>query len=120
MKRLAVWRDRRLLGHLTGSGSAIRFRYEAEVVEQFGIGRPIISMSLPMSTSAFSERQCRPFFDGLSRKVKHGASSRMTWELPRFRNGPYRDGNSVKRTDALRTMLVKPGGPWALQHASLR
>ncbi len=65
MKRLAVWRDQRLLGYLTGTGSAIRFRYEAEVVEQFGLGRPIISMSLPTSTSAFSDRQCRPFFDGL-------------------------------------------------------
>ena len=65
MKRLAVWRDQRLLGYLTGTGSTIRFRYEAEVVEQFGLGRPIISMSLPTSTSVFSDRQCRPFFDGL-------------------------------------------------------
>jgi serine/threonine-protein kinase HipA len=65
MKQLAVWRDQCLLGYITGSGSAIRFRYEAQVVEQFGLGRPIISMSLPTSTSAFSDRQCRPFFDGL-------------------------------------------------------
>ena len=65
MKQLAVWRDRRLLGYLTGSGSTIRFRYATEAVEQFGLGRPIISMSLPTSTSAFSDRLCRPFFDGL-------------------------------------------------------
>ena len=65
MKRLAVWRDQRLLGYLASTGSTIRFRYESEVVEQFGLGRPIISMSLPTSASAFSDRQCRPFFDGL-------------------------------------------------------
>jgi serine/threonine-protein kinase HipA len=65
MKRLAVWRNQRLLGYLTRTGSTIRFRYETEVVEQFGLGRPIISMSLPTSASAYSDRQCRPFFDGL-------------------------------------------------------
>jgi serine/threonine-protein kinase HipA len=65
MKRLAVWRDQLLLGYLTGTGSTIRFRYETEVVDQFGLGRPIISMSLPTSASAYSDRQCRPFFDGL-------------------------------------------------------
>jgi serine/threonine-protein kinase HipA len=65
MKRLAVWRDQLLLGYLTGSGSTIRFRYETEVVDRFGLRRPIISMSLPTSASAYADRQCRPFFDGL-------------------------------------------------------
>jgi serine/threonine-protein kinase HipA len=65
MRRLAVWRDQLLLGYLTGSGSTIRFRYETEVLDRFGLGRPIISMSLPTSASAYPDRQCRPFFDGL-------------------------------------------------------
>jgi serine/threonine-protein kinase HipA len=65
MRRLAVWRGQLLVGHLTVTGTALRFRYEDAILEQFGIGRPLVSMGLPTSTSAFSDRQCRPFFDGL-------------------------------------------------------
>jgi serine/threonine-protein kinase HipA len=64
MKRLAVWRDQSCLGFLEG-GSTLRFRYEPTAIGHFGLGRPLVSMGLPTSVSKFSDRQCRPFFDGL-------------------------------------------------------
>jgi serine/threonine-protein kinase HipA len=42
-----------------------RFIYERDAIERVGLGRPLISMSLPTSNRPNFDRTVRPFFDGL-------------------------------------------------------
>lgn len=64
-RQLLVWRGTTLIGRLDRARSGIRFTYEPELVEELGVGLPVVSMSLPTSTRAFTDHACRPFFDGL-------------------------------------------------------
>jgi serine/threonine-protein kinase HipA len=64
-RRLNVWRRAELLGTLDQTRSGLRFVYERAAVERVGLGRPLISMSLPTSNRPYFDRAARPFFDGL-------------------------------------------------------
>jgi hypothetical protein len=48
-RRLNVWRRAELLGTLDQTRSGLRFAYQRETIERVGLGRPLISMSLPTS-----------------------------------------------------------------------
>jgi serine/threonine-protein kinase HipA len=64
-RRLNVWRRAELLGTLDQTRSGLRFAYQRETIERVGLGRPLISMSLPTSNRPYFDRAARPFFDGL-------------------------------------------------------
>ena len=62
---LNVWDGLELLGRLEIQRSAVRFLYAMETVERYGLGIPLISISLPTSARPYPARACLPFFDGL-------------------------------------------------------
>jgi serine/threonine-protein kinase HipA len=65
VKRLAVWSASVLLGHLEQVRSGVRFTFDPKLVDRVGPGRGLVSMSLPTSHRAFTDKSARPFFDGL-------------------------------------------------------
>ena len=54
-----------LVGWLSQARSRLRFDYGADEVDRRGLGRPIVSMSMPTSARPYNDRAARPFFDGL-------------------------------------------------------
>ncbi len=64
-RRLNVWRANRLIGTFDQTRSGLRFCYTHESVEHVGLGRPLISTSMPTSIRPFFDRIVRPYFDGL-------------------------------------------------------
>jgi serine/threonine-protein kinase HipA len=62
---LNVWAGPELLGRLEVRRGTVRFLYAMEIVERYGLGVPLISISLPTSTRPYRARTCLPFFDGL-------------------------------------------------------
>lgn len=64
-RRLNVWIGHRLIGWLDHTRSGVRFTYEPGTVERVGLGRPLISMSMPTSNRPYIDRVARAFFDGL-------------------------------------------------------
>jgi serine/threonine-protein kinase HipA len=62
---LSVWSGSDLLGRLELQRGTVRFLYATETVEYYGLGVPLISISLPTSTRPFAAKACLPFFDGL-------------------------------------------------------
>jgi serine/threonine-protein kinase HipA len=62
---LGVWNATTLLGRLSRVRGGVKFAYDHTVLERVGLGRPIVSMSMPTSARPYPDRSARPFFDGL-------------------------------------------------------
>lgn len=61
--KLSVYFGESLAGHLSSTAeNGIVFSYEAPYLEA---GLPPISLSLPLSSAEYSQKQCLPFFEGL-------------------------------------------------------
>ncbi len=66
-RTLAVWLNRRLVGHLEQRDSGLlRFGYTEEWLST--PGAIPLSCSLPLRKERFSHRECRPFFANFSKR----------------------------------------------------
>ena len=65
MRHLAVWKGEQLVGQLWKSRSGLRFAYDPPILERVGLGRPIVSLSLPTAVRTYPNSRSYPFFDGL-------------------------------------------------------
>jgi serine/threonine-protein kinase HipA len=65
MKGLTVWNGTDFVGSLTFGRSGLSFRYSADLLDRWGLGIPLISLSMPTSARPYPDRVARPFFDGL-------------------------------------------------------
>jgi serine/threonine-protein kinase HipA len=62
---LGVWRGAELVGRLTQVRRQLRFEFDRALIERVGLGRPVVSLSLPTSAGPYTDRSAKPFFDGL-------------------------------------------------------
>ena len=64
-RSLAVRLNAVVIGTLSQERGRLRFQYGEQAVVRHGLGRPVLSISLPTGLRRFSDAECRPFFDGL-------------------------------------------------------
>lgn len=65
MNPLGVWMDGAKVGELSRHRSALTFTYTAAALEEFGLGRPLLSVSMPTRPRPFRGAVPHAFFNGL-------------------------------------------------------